>query len=201
MAHVNQHGGWATAAKRRGEELALCATCGERPRVRTCPAGHPHIPENRGSNGPGRTRCIQCDRDRNAIARRTECRTPLGRFMDSFRRLPNGCWQWTGALADTRYGTIGIGGRSVLAHRHSFALFKGPIPAGLDVDHLCRNRSCVNPDHLEAVTHLENIRRSLPAKCKRGHDWSDPRNWYIRPGNGYRMCRPCQQLRNRGAAA
>lgn len=73
------------------------------------------------------------------------------------------CWEWTAARNPEGYGRIGAGGtgsRILHAHRVAWELLVGPIPVGYEVDHLCRNRGCVNPDHLEPVTKLENIRRS-----------------------------------------
>lgn len=74
---------------------------------------------------------------------------------------PNsGCWLWLGALKDTGYGRLILAGRYWAAHRLSYVLYKGPIPDGLEIDHLCRTRCCVNPDHLEAVTRSVNCSRS-----------------------------------------
>ena len=77
------------------------------------------------------------------------------------------CWLWTGALSDRGYGAFRIGGRSgktVRAHRWAFEDANGPIPEGLEPDHLCRVRACVRPDHQEAVTHRENLRRGAEAR-------------------------------------
>lgn len=76
------------------------------------------------------------------------------------------CWLWTGALNNSGYGTIKINGVTVGAHRHSFELAGRVIPDGLDLDHLCSVRRCVNPDHLEPVTRAENLRRAI----ERGED-------------------------------
>ena len=73
-----------------------------------------------------------------------------------------GCHFWTGRLS-RGYGMIRANGKRIPAHRFSYELAKGPIPEGLQVDHLCKNKSCVNPDHLEAVTQAENTRRA----CKK----------------------------------
>ncbi len=89
-------------------------------------------------------------------------------FDDSYVPEPNsGCWLWTGVCNPLGYGQIWIrdisrlgGWRKVSAHRHAYERFVGPIADGLEIDHKCRVRCCVNPDHLQAITHLENIRRS-----------------------------------------
>lgn len=88
-----------------------------------------------------------------------------------------GCWGWTGAINTYGYGHLYAGGRSRYAHRLSYELFRGTIPVMFQIDHLCRNRLCANPSHLEAVTCRENLLRgeTLAAKnaakthCKRGH--------------------------------
>jgi hypothetical protein len=113
------------------------------------------------------------------------------------------CWDWTGGKKGTRYGGIVIGDgdpRRAYAHRVVYELVRGPVPEGLELDHLCRRRFCVNPAHLEAVTHTENVRRGEASKvssarqrakthCPRGHPY-DAANTYIAP-RGSRTCRRC----------
>lgn len=75
------------------------------------------------------------------------------------------CWEWIGAKAMHGYGTFRIStNKQVLAHRFSYKLFKGEIPEGFTIDHLCRNHACVNPDHLEACTDKENRRRASQSR-------------------------------------
>ena len=115
---------------------------------------------------------------------------------------PSGCWLWTGATGPKGYGTIGIGDRRTQrVHRFSYERAKGPIPKGLQLDHLCRVRNCVNPDHLEPVTNRENAIRGVEARpcathCKRGHRFT-PCNTYTHPKRGTRHCRACQTERER----
>ena len=83
-------------------------------------------------------------------------RRPLrSRFMAKVAKS-DGCWMWTGAVATSGYGRIGEGARTLQAHRVAYQLLVGPIPEGLHIDHLCRVRLCVRPDHLEPVTQAEN---------------------------------------------
>lgn len=117
--------------------------------------------------------------------------TMLGRvWLDA-----NGCWLWTGARSSNGYGAVSIGGRVVGAHRAVYELLAGPIPAGLQLDHLCRVRRCVNPAHLEPVTARENQLRGvhgLKTHCPAGHPY-DEENTYIHPGRGVRDCRLCRR--------
>jgi hypothetical protein len=114
---------------------------------------------------------------------------------------PNGCWQWTGHRNKGGYGLMrGRDWRDVhqRAHRLTYELLVGPIPEGLELDHLCRNRGCVNPAHLEPVSHRVNILRSPVAPpavhakkthCVNGHPF-DEENTYITKRGG-RCCRAC----------
>lgn len=116
------------------------------------------------------------------------------------------CWAWTGCLNSRGYGCVAVRGKSQLAHRVSYELLAGPIPTGLHIDHLCLNKRCINPAHLEPVTPLENTRRALDVRgrdrCVNGHPMAGL-NLVIRHRNGweYRTCRMCQILTLREARA
>ena len=88
--------------------------------------------------------------------------TPLERFNSKYRVTDAGCWLWTATLNNVGYGHFGFGGggKLVLAHRWAYLTFIGPIPEGLELDHTCNVRHCVNPAHLEPVTHAENQARA-----------------------------------------
>jgi len=129
------------------------------------------------------------------------------RFWNKVQAEPNsGCWLWTGYL--TRgYGQFNIDGQMHRAHRLAYERLVGPIPESLDIDHICRIRNCVNPEHLEPVTRAENIRRGTTGQatgqrnqakthCTRGHPYSGD-NLYTHPAGG-RKCRACQRA-NRAA--
>src|SRR5690606_37607394 len=121
-----------------------------------------------------------------------------------FRRSINpttGCWEWLGCRVDG-YGTIGVSDAVLQVHRVSYEEYVGPIPEGFHIDHLCRNRACFNPQHLEPVTQAENNRRAGLHKykqfCIRGHELKDPNLYYRR--NGTRACKACDRARNRNRA-
>ena len=108
-----------------------------------------------------------------------------------------GCWVWMGAINAVTGGAFNRGDRKTSAHRFAYETFVGPIPAGLEVDHLCRVRECCNPAHLEVVTHKVNANRGQsPAAirhrathCAEGHPFADTA--YIKP-TGKRICRTCE---------
>ena len=117
--------------------------------------------------------------------------------------VPTGfCWEWSGSHDNNGYGLFTRAAdasgrkRTERAHRYAYLALVGPIPAKYDLDHLCRNPGCCNPDHLDPVPHAVNVARgqSLGARvarrgtCDRGHSMSDA---YIRPDTGTRMCRQC----------
>lgn len=114
------------------------------------------------------------------------------------KSAPGDCWLWLGCLSHG-YGVFYYMKRKSRAHRWAYEQANGPIPAGLELDHLCRVTACVNPAHLEPVTHAENMRRSTSATavntakstCPRGHPYD------MIKSKGGRWCRQCQIQQNR----
>jgi hypothetical protein len=108
------------------------------------------------------------------------------------------CWKWTAAQNGDGYGYAHFGGGMMMAHRAVWLSVVGPIPEGMTLDHLCRNRLCVNPDHLEVVTRQENTLRgvgpgaanAVKTHCPLGHPLKGS-NLYTRP-TGWRECRTCR---------
>jgi hypothetical protein len=113
------------------------------------------------------------------------------------------CWIWTGAAEGHGYGQFWSGQRVVLAHRWAYEEIVGVIPSGLELDHLCRNPACVNPAHMEPVTHRENVKRGRAGEtvaainlakthCPHGHPYSGSN---VARRCGRRHCRECERLR------
>ncbi len=129
--------------------------------------------------------------------------TPEERFWRKVQKAEEGCWIWMGALTSAGYGNFGpTPGTNISAHKFSYELTNGPVPAGMELDHLCRARCCVRPDHLEAVTHRENDLRGngisatnfRKTHCANGHALT-PENVRLRyrgPNGVARRCRQCE---------
>lgn len=121
-------------------------------------------------------------------------------FEENILKNPNGCWLWKARLTADGYGRYYRDNRVEYAHRRSYELNKGEIPNGFVIDHLCRNRACVNPNHLEAVPNRVNIQRGdtfamgvynrKKTHCKWGHPF-DEQNTY-RDSRGKRGCKICR---------
>jgi len=124
------------------------------------------------------------------------------RLLDSVCVTPRGCWVRESSLIKGGYSVLSVDGKLVFAHRYAHEFWNGPIPDGFEVDHLCRQPACCNPEHLEAVTPRVNWERSqsrtrinaLKAECLRGHPF-DKENTYVDPSGG-RTCRACRRERN-----
>lgn len=156
-----------------------------------------------------------CERDRGS--RKLYCNTHYGRLLRNGTtddRRPTlderfwskvdatgPCWEWTAHVGRAGYGQIHLEGRTALAHRVAYQLLVGSIPDGLQLDHLCRNTKCVNPDHLEPVPGRVNILRSagpsaqhaIKTHCPQGHPYSQG-NLHVTK-SGQRKCRACNRER------
>jgi hypothetical protein len=164
--------------------------------------------KNHGSRGCGETP-VPNESD-VAMRSRVDLKTRLLKRVDKSGPIPESrpelgpCWLWLGSLDEDGYGHICRGGRcgsKTTAHRASFEAHVGIVPNGLQLDHLCRVRRCVNPDHLEPVTCAVNIARGktgesnrLKSHCRNGHPY-DQKNTYFY--NGSRYCRACCATRRR----
>lgn len=120
------------------------------------------------------------------------------RFWSKVNRT-DGCWSWTAGTYQGygRFRIGSVGSRNMLAHRVAWEWARGPVPAGMELDHLCRNRACVRPEHLEPVAPDVNKRRQVPnngkaarTSCKRGHEYT-PENTRRHPVRGNRICVTC----------
>jgi hypothetical protein len=133
----------------------------------------------------------------------SNARPVIDRFIEKIAPVSSweACWNWAGYRDERGYGTLGHRGKMKKAHRVSFELAYGFIPSGLVIDHLCRNHSCVNPTHLEAVTQGENARRgevgqynARKTHCVSGHPYSPENTYHYR---NERACRTCRRDRDR----
>lgn len=142
---------------------------------------------------PASDNCIACQRKPTFIER----------FMSKVAVLNNGCWEWTGGRTPDGYGRFSQTqtGDLIYAYQVGYELVHGPMPAGLQPDHLCRHKWCVNGEHMEAVTPKENFLRSDHANaiaartdtCMRGHSLIGSNIW-VR-ANGTRQCKACDAHR------
>lgn len=126
----------------------------------------------------------------------------IDRLLTRCVETPSGCWEFTGATDAAGYGRIGLGRRidgTAMTHRVTYEFFVSEVPESLDLDHLCRNRACCHPWHLDPVPRAVNVSRGLRRKgyrdkthCKQGHEYT-PENTYIkRKGSGtQRACKAC----------
>jgi hypothetical protein len=123
------------------------------------------------------------------------------------RSRPDGCWSWLGAMKPNGYGIF----QKVRVHRIAYSLLRGSVPDDMSIDHLCRNRRCVNPAHLEVVTMRENTlrgqgvtaREARQTHCKRGHEFTPENAIPVKNGRPHvvgRACRQCKRERDRREA-
>lgn len=139
------------------------------------------------------------------------------RFKTKYKKSPNGCWEWTAYISERGYAKFsfphnGYKTRPGNAHRYSYEKYIGKLRKGMTIDHLCRNRKCVNPKHLEQVSWQENLLRGegIPAinakktHCKRGHEFTKANTRIItkihhKSGKKYKLrsCKICEMIRQR----
>ncbi|MFE7580734.1 HNH endonuclease signature motif containing protein [Streptomyces gardneri] len=130
-------------------------------------------------------------------------RLPMPLRLERLSDRTGACWLWLGQKTSDGYGMMTVDRKPVVAHRVSYKTHVGPIPAGMQIDHLCRVPSCINPAHLEVVTPAENVARARPYRadgglpkpeCVAGHPFTEENTtWY----QGWRYCKACQRRRRR----
>lgn len=136
------------------------------------------------------------------LAARGRKRRPASeRLVGKYRVDADGCWRWTGAISTNGYGRIQVDGECGYAHRVSYEAHVGPIPPDMTIDHLCFEKTCIRPDHLQPVSNTENIRRYAQTitHCPQGHPYSTV-NTYLywdKQGRPHRICRTCRDRRVR----
>lgn len=192
-----------------------------------CVNGHPLSGDNlllRMSKGYQHRECRECKRARglarNAVDKASRAMAPKTprrhrssddrpadvQLAEKVRVTEDGCWVWTGRMQNRGYGLVRVDGKPALTHRVSYELHVGPIPDGLHIDHLCRNRACCNPAHLEPVTHRENVLRGVGpsavnakrTECKHGHHLSgDNLRVYVYGSKTMRVCVTCNRANSR----
>lgn len=126
------------------------------------------------------------------------------RLLDMTEITNDGCWLWRGCKTPGGYGHSSLNGKATVAHRVAYQLIVGPIPEGMDLDHLCRNRACVNPAHLDPVTRRQNLVRGVKARgCVNGHQYSKSGWSFVKRASGRieRRCKICHRARNKAAKA
>lgn len=131
------------------------------------------------------------------------------RFWSKVDMQPQGCWVWTAGRTSNGYGKFWVDGHTLVAHRLAYQELVGPIPDRMQLDHLCRNRACVNPAHLEPVTaRVNNLRgvghaalNALKDRCNNGHPFTPENTYRRRDGRGQRQCRTCAREAQRRYAA
>ena len=145
------------------------------------------------------------------MSRGPKRRPPIERFMEKVRESSDGCWEWAAEVGNSGYGRFWVGGsRKSLAHRWAYEYYVSPIPEGLVIDHLCRNKVCVNPEHLEPVTTSVNVLRGdgpaikastrwKKTHCPKGHEYSED-NTHVSP-RGDRVCITCNKARRKAEYA
>lgn len=132
------------------------------------------------------------------VARKGPVPRPAAERVLDLVEKTDACWLWQGRTMPNGYGVISVRAGTGLVHRIVYTALVGPIPEGCEIDHLCRVKNCVRPNHLEPVTHAENVRRAGAAKthCIHGHEFT-PENTYRERVTGRRSCKVCRRARDR----
>lgn len=177
-----------TARKPIGREPAMCSNGHPRESMRAIIA----------KDGRQMSLCVDCRKEARAVAKMPDrAIPPMDRLLARISVRPDGCW--IANLPDNGHGYkyLSSRGRKIYAHRLIYEFYFGAIPDGYAVDHLCSNRACCCPAHLEAVTQAENSRRAGLRKthCANGHPRTEA-NIYVRKDNGGKQCSACQRQRS-----